>query len=1019
MPKRLIIFLGTFGISVMSCFLSIVHAEPLNHDISNFYSTNWLMLNDYPADKTWQNLGIGTVDSKLKDAGAKWANLYLGWQYIQTIPTGSCQSEDDWNNIVLHWNDWYDLLQSAIDDLKSNNYRISLIIKPAWTGDWDIGIVDYPAEPNTTAGVAWRDAIRIGNPDALCAFRKTMYSLAERFYDKIDAWQIDQEPNDAMGGTYGWFYSACRDSNDLPIDPATSNCDERCEQVVGTFVPGATLEDNVCKAYGPEAFAETFRAGALGIKDFYESIGRSDAFVYWGSLAWEREVYQYLADKYQSIFSDGMSPHLFWNQAPDQDYQLLQYDIPDSNTYRGTIIDAIRISHLIGRDYGVSYNMNGKDTVPVGMVQQPYSTCISVDAIEPNIPCILTFSDLNRDNPEPGDNGLIGISEEDQANYRVRSTVLQLSLDYIWSSWQEHMQDANWSNGPTDPWSNYFGHTGILREDGSEKPAYWALMTLKNMLDRATFLRRIPLSDSSQHAYSFLKDDNTMVTVMWDADGSSVVGLNTEGIVKVFKRNGLIGECPGTECIESLVLEESPKYVVGTLRGLIGSDYYTNIRKISNSGLPAIRGIKDSYIIDFHNQKAALDGAELKINLPPGWTLPNTEDSSQGGYTTVEPGPHVEYSDITITENGDNTYSINIHLQKMPTGGSIRIYYGDVRPHAVLLDTGFNGIIDYSFGGYFPQYLAPPDDSYHKLSNTLNYSEYLGYGFDLTNWDTQIFSDRPELNPHEGIFADRSFLTTDLSNSDILELKARVNTSSFSTFQVKVYLNSPLPTTIDDYMENQPISIPPIYGPDNKGLLENGVRIFDAVEPENDIISVQIGPQKEFCDISDGWHHIRSIYGVDIWPSGLGAGPEANASIGINNFETWTRPLGGNWEIVSSLPLEVIIAWPTISNVRVTNITENSATINWDTDEEADSLVKYGTVQGEPYVSLSNSTLVTTHSLELTGLTAETTYYFIANSTDSRVNSGQSEGFSFTTISKSNPDDGAGGGGCFISTADG
>ncbi|MFV1951460.1 MAG: fibronectin type III domain-containing protein [Nitrospinota bacterium] len=1052
------------------------------------------MLDKYPSNETWQNLGTGTGGSKLVQAGAKWANLYIGWQYLQTIPTSSCESEDNWNDIDLHWKAWWNyLLEQAIEDLKSNNYRISLIIKPAWTGGWDEDNIDYPAEQNTTAGVEWRYAIRTADPDALCAFRKTMYSLAERFYDKIDAWQIDQEPNDALGGSYGGVYPACRDSNGLPIDPANSNCDERCEKVAGTFISGFIwdvcvrkddrlyiyrcdnvsciqtrcedyggsyvtneellqkdfslcyvagdnqfnafylcetsgcdpgifrkhcesmngkiyeksefLEMNFCVADCSDAFAETFRAGVLGIKDFYESIGRSDGFVYWGSLGWEREVYQYLSDKYQTIFSDGISPHLFWSQAPDQDYKFFQYDTPDSKTYRGTIIDAIRLAYLTGRDYGISYNMDGKDTVPIGMVQQPYSTCIS--NTEPNLPCILTLdADRDRDYPLPGDAlGLLGISEEDQANYRVRSSVLQLTLDYIWSGWQEHMQD--WSEGSTpDPWSNYWGHAGILREDGSEKPAYFALMTLKDKLKRATFLRRIPLSDNSQHAYSFLKDDNTMVTVMWDADDSSVVGFSTEGGVNVFKRDGEAGECPGKECIESFTLEQSPKYVVGTVRGPLGSDYYTNIRKISNSGLPAIHGIKDSYIIDFHNQKAAMDGGTLKINLPPGWTPPNTEDSRQGGYTTVEPGHHVEYSDVTITDNGDNTYSIIIHFQKMPIGGSIHIYYGDVRPHAVLLDTGFNGILDRS--AVHPRYLAPPDNSYHKVSSSVSYSEYLGYGFNLTNWDIPIYSKRSELNPHESIFADRSYLTTDLSNSDILELKAKVK-PSFSTFIVKVYLNSPDPTTDDDYMEEQPISIPPIYGNDNKGLLENGVSIFDAVEPENDIISVKISPQKEFWSIHDSWRYTRSVYGIDIWPSELGAGPEANASIGINNFEIRARPLKGNWELVSSLPLEVIIGWPIISNVRVANITENSTTINWDTNEEADSCVNI--VDKDP---ICDGGLVTSHSISLTGLSPDTTYSILVSSTDASGNS-TSVGYNFTTLPKSDitpPDEG--GGGCFI-----
>ncbi|MBI5182826.1 MAG: hypothetical protein HY999_00470, partial [Nitrospinae bacterium] len=754
---------------------------------------------------------------------------------------------------------------------------------------WDICVVD-------NYKLYWCDGISCTHIQERCENNGGIYLTNEELLQKdFSTCYIAQDDQ---------FYF-CDPNGVIPCNPVIF--EGYCQDIGGRIYPkGEFLGMDFCKANPPDAFAETFRAGLLGIKDFYNSIGWPDPFVYWGSLGWKREVYQYLSERYQTIFSDGISPHLFWNQAPDQYYEFFNYDTPESKTYRGTIIDAIRLAYLTGRDYGISYNMNGKDTVPVGMVQQPYSTCMSDDAIEPNTPCILTY-DLSRDNPEHGDIGLVGISEEDQANYRVRSSVLQLTLDYIWSGWQEHMQDADWSdNSIPTPWTNYWGHTGILREDGSAKPAYRALLTLKYMLDRTTFLRRIPLSDDSQHAYTFLKDDTTMVTVLWDADGSSILGLNTEGIVKIFKRDGTPGECPGGECIGSFTLEESPKYIVGILKGPIGSRYYTNIRNISNSGLPTIRGIKDSYIIDFHNQDLPLDDGELRIDLPPGWTPPNTKDSTQGGYTTIEPGPHVEYSSITIINNGDNTYSIIIHLKKMPIGGGIRIYYGDVRPYAVLLDTGFNGILDYTTNsGYFPQYLAPPDDSYHKVGNTLNYSPYLGYGYDLTNWDTPIYIRHSELNPHDSIFADRSYLTTDLSNSNPLELKANVNTSSFSTFQVKVYLNSPEPTTEDDYMEKQPISIPPIYGPVNEGLLRNGIRIFKSAEPENDIISVRVGPKEEPCSIYNPCN-IRSVYGIDIWPSGLGAGPEADSWIGINNFDIWVRPLWRNWELISSLPVEVI-----------------------------------------------------------------------------------------------------------------
>ncbi|MBI5748392.1 MAG: fibronectin type III domain-containing protein, partial [Nitrospinae bacterium] len=66
---------------------------------------------------------------------------------------------------------------------------------------------------------------------------------------------------------------------------------------------------------------------------------------------------------------------------------------------------------------------------------------------------------------------------------------------------------------------------------------------------------------------------------------------------------------------------------------------------------------------------------------------------------------------------------------------------------------------------------------------------------------------------------------------------------------------------------------------------------------------------------------------------------------------------------------------PTISNINVTNITINSATITWTTDQPSDSLVEYGetTLYGQ---LLADSTLTTNHSVTLTGLTMGTTYHF-------------------------------------------
>ncbi|MFQ6119614.1 MAG: fibronectin type III domain-containing protein, partial [Methanosarcinales archaeon] len=89
---------------------------------------------------------------------------------------------------------------------------------------------------------------------------------------------------------------------------------------------------------------------------------------------------------------------------------------------------------------------------------------------------------------------------------------------------------------------------------------------------------------------------------------------------------------------------------------------------------------------------------------------------------------------------------------------------------------------------------------------------------------------------------------------------------------------------------------------------------------------------------------------------------------------------------------------PLITNVSATSITNNSATITWDTDEISDSLVKYGTESGNYTLLASNASLVLEHSIDLTGLLENTTYYYVVNSTDPSGNSNESLEYNFTTL---------------------
>ncbi len=89
---------------------------------------------------------------------------------------------------------------------------------------------------------------------------------------------------------------------------------------------------------------------------------------------------------------------------------------------------------------------------------------------------------------------------------------------------------------------------------------------------------------------------------------------------------------------------------------------------------------------------------------------------------------------------------------------------------------------------------------------------------------------------------------------------------------------------------------------------------------------------------------------------------------------------------------------PQISNVAATEVGAETATIIWSTDEPADSQVEFGLDANYGSISPLDPALVTSHSVELTGLTPGATYHYRALSKDESGNLALSSGFTFTTI---------------------
>jgi fibronectin type 3 domain-containing protein len=81
---------------------------------------------------------------------------------------------------------------------------------------------------------------------------------------------------------------------------------------------------------------------------------------------------------------------------------------------------------------------------------------------------------------------------------------------------------------------------------------------------------------------------------------------------------------------------------------------------------------------------------------------------------------------------------------------------------------------------------------------------------------------------------------------------------------------------------------------------------------------------------------------------------------------------------VSATPEAVVL---TITSGPTATTSKSSANINWTTNLAANSVVLYGTSYTNLNMSVSNSTLVTSHSIKLNQLSRHTTYYYQASST--------------------------------------
>jgi len=106
---------------------------------------------------------------------------------------------------------------------------------------------------------------------------------------------------------------------------------------------------------------------------------------------------------------------------------------------------------------------------------------------------------------------------------------------------------------------------------------------------------------------------------------------------------------------------------------------------------------------------------------------------------------------------------------------------------------------------------------------------------------------------------------------------------------------------------------------------------------------------------------------------------------------------GEGYSAAASDNFTVDDAPPDIYNISLGNMTNSNATMLWETNESATSVVYHGINESDLNLTASNSSLVLNHSLLLTSLTGNTTYYYNISSCDGAGNCNTTGTYNFTT----------------------
>jgi hypothetical protein len=135
------------------------------------------------------------------------------------------------------------------------------------------------------------------------------------------------------------------------------------------------------------------------------------------------------------------------------------------------------------------------------------------------------------------------------------------------------------------------------------------------------------------------------------------------------------------------------------------------------------------------------------------------------------------------------------------------------------------------------------------------------------------------------------------------------------------------------------------------------------------------------------------------WPWDTAMATEGSHTLSIKAYD-----IIGNTSVSPTITVQVDRTPPIISNVTSSGLTSSSVNISWTTNETSGSIVEYGVSTSYGSSSPADTTLVTNHSVSLSGLSPSTLFHYRVKSRDTAGNLAISGDRTFTTASSSGPD---------------